>query len=315
MLPRPLQTLLLMLASFTTSSGQRGGLRVMTFNIWNSGKNVINGREKIAKHIALVDPDVVTLQETYVNVSTELIGMLGEQWQAVECPLGNYPDRVILTKHFIVPNTTIFTSAGVGVKILHRSGFMFYIWSVHLAYTSYGPYAAYNKLVTSIDQIMAGENLGRGPQMKEILEHPIMQSWIRKSRTYPLFVCGDFNGPSHLDWVEGNRRNHGGWIVSWPATRELAQAGFIDAYRALYPDPLQYPGITWSTVNKFNPEWNYTIQEPEDRIDFIHYLGPIRPLAVSTYSGSEPLQRMPYHQQNDYPSDHFALFGDFQLLL
>ena len=32
-------------------------------------------------------------------------------------------------------------------------------------------------------------------------------------------------------------------------------------------------GITWSTVNKFNPEWNYTIPEPQDRIDFLFYRG------------------------------------------
>ena len=40
-------------------------LRIMTFNIWNSGANVEDGLYKIAKHIRIIDPDIVALQ---VNV-------------------------------------------------------------------------------------------------------------------------------------------------------------------------------------------------------------------------------------------------------
>ena len=34
-------------------------------------------------------------------------------------------------------------------------------------------------------------------------------------------------------------------------------------------------GYTWSTVNKFNSDWNYTIPEPMDRIDFIFSQGKL----------------------------------------
>lgn len=37
-------------------------IRVMTFNIWNSGSHVEEGLRKVAKHILLIDPDVVALQ-------------------------------------------------------------------------------------------------------------------------------------------------------------------------------------------------------------------------------------------------------------
>ncbi len=37
-------------------------IRVMTFNIWLSGQEVTDGLQKIAKHIKLVDADVVALQ-------------------------------------------------------------------------------------------------------------------------------------------------------------------------------------------------------------------------------------------------------------
>ena len=42
--------------------GTERPIRVMTFNIWGSGMNVKDGLEKIAKHIAKVDPDIVALQ-------------------------------------------------------------------------------------------------------------------------------------------------------------------------------------------------------------------------------------------------------------
>lgn len=65
-------------------------------------------------------------------------------------------------------------------------------------------------------------------------------------------------------------------------------------------------------MNKFNAEWDYTIPEPQDRIDFIFYKGEkLKPVDSFTYSGSEPLQYIPNHWRNDYPSDHFAVVTDF----
>ena len=58
----------LSILSFTSSSHSsyyttsQNGIRLMTFNIWQSGANVENGQQKIAKHILMVNPDVVALQ-------------------------------------------------------------------------------------------------------------------------------------------------------------------------------------------------------------------------------------------------------------
>ena len=41
-------------------------LRIMTFNIWNSGANVEDGLYKIAKHIRIIDPDIVALQVSII---------------------------------------------------------------------------------------------------------------------------------------------------------------------------------------------------------------------------------------------------------
>ncbi|CCD62733.1 uncharacterized protein CELE_F14F9.5 [Caenorhabditis elegans] len=299
--------------SYSTSYSTSNGIRLMTFNIWNSGANVENGQQKIAKHILMVNPDVVALQEVYANVTRNLTLMLGHPWVAVERN-HEYPDTAILTRHVLIPNTNLSTSGAVGVKIMLRTGFMIHFWSLHLDYTSYGPYAANNKLVDKLDQIMAGENVGRGPQIYEILNLPMMKKWMEKVEDVPIFIAGDFNGPSHLDWTEQTKKIHGDWVIRWPATKELEEREFSDTFREIYPNVVSDPGITWSTVNKFNPEWNYTIPEPQDRIDFLFYKGPVVPYQILTYSGCEKPQRIPFHSKNDYPSDHFAVFADYTFI-
>ncbi|EFP05876.1 hypothetical protein CRE_27203 [Caenorhabditis remanei] len=309
----------LSILSFTSSSyssyytTSQNGIRLMTFNIWQSGANVENGQQKIAKHILMVNPDVVALQEVYANVTRNLTLMLGHPWVAVDRN-HEYPDTAILTRHVVVPNTNLSTSGGVGAKIMLRTGYMIHFWSLHLDYTSYGPYAANNKLVNKLDQIMAGENVGRGPQIYEVLDLPMMKKWIEKSDEIPIFIAGDFNGPSHLDWTEQTKKIHGDWVVRWPATKELEERKFTDTFREIYPNVVTNPGITWSTVNKFNPEWNYTIPEPQDRIDFLFYRGPVVPYQILTYSGCEKPQRIPFHAHNDYPSDHFSVFADYTFI-
>lgn len=72
-------------------------------------------------------------------------------------------------------------------------------------------------------------------------------------------------------------------------------------------------GNTWSPISKFDgPEWNYTIPDPQERIDFIYYRGAqLQPVDSFLYAGNEPLEPIPRHRLNDYPSDHYALITDF----
>lgn len=87
-------------------------------------------------------------------------------------------------------------------------------------------------------------------------------------------------------------------------------------------------GLTWSTMCKQNIEWEYAFPEPQDRVDFIFYRGSLKSnrqalkkndlqyydLRSELYSGTEPIKIMPDQKTNDYPSDHFALFTDFEVL-
>jgi hypothetical protein len=76
----------------------------------------------------------------------------------------------------------------------------------------------------------------------------------------PLIVLGDFNCPSHLDWTEATKAEHGGWVYRWPATFLLeTKTKLVDTFREVHPDPVKVPGNSWSTVWINVTEWNYTV--------------------------------------------------------
>ncbi|GMT24678.1 hypothetical protein PFISCL1PPCAC_15975, partial [Pristionchus fissidentatus] len=302
-----------------TMVGTASALKVMTFNIWLSGAEVSNGMEKIAKQIKEVNPDVVALQEVESpDVVSNITTMLGEGWSGVHHCNSSYPDTGIITRHTIIPGTYVHVDYGMHVKIqIEKTKRQFSFWAMHLDYKSYGPYACYNKLVTSEVQIMAGEmpssTTGRVQNIVQLVTNPQFITQISKSNIVPVIVAGDFNVPSDEDWTEANKVQHGGWAFEWPATKILREtSGMKDSFRVLHPDPVADPGITWSTVNKFQKEWDYTVPEPEDRIDFIFYRGPISPTASFPYSGTTPLVPIPHQWANEWPSDHAAFVTEFE---
>uniref|UniRef100_A0A8R1ZAH0 Endonuclease/exonuclease/phosphatase domain-containing protein n=1 Tax=Pristionchus pacificus TaxID=54126 RepID=A0A8R1ZAH0_PRIPA len=279
--------------------GLTSALRVMTFNVWNSGRHVKDGLSKIASQIRSINPDVVALQEIReMEHIGEITTLLGAGWSgSIHCKL----DTAIITRHTIVPGSYAQVDRGMHVRIQIAGGNrQVSVWSMHLAYKSYGPYAAQNKQVTSEAQILAGEMPTTTP------------SRIARSEVVPVIVAGDFNVPSDEDWIEENRDAHGGWVIKWPTTQLLRNtSGMRDSYRQINSDPISDPGITWS-VFKYLVEWDYTVPDPEDRIDFIFYRGSIKPTSSFTYSGSEQLRPMPEHTTNSWPSDHYSVVTDFE---
>ncbi|CAJ0566373.1 unnamed protein product, partial [Mesorhabditis spiculigera] len=254
--------------------------RVMTFNIWNCGGNVNDGVAKIAKHILLVNPDIVAMQEVeYEKCAENITQYLPSSWHFVH-PDRDYPDVMILTKHKIVEVVSHKDDAYIYAKVELPGEKHVNFWSVHAEARAYGPYLAYNKLVTNISQILSAEHAGKEGRAEELgglLASPEMAAALKIVDQVPIVVAGDFNVPSHQDWGEDTKSIHGGWAVPWPATKELTDQGFVDSYRALFPDPVKDPARTWSTCNKMNSEYNYAFEEAQDRIDFIFYQGRVKP--------------------------------------
>ncbi len=109
----------------------------------------------------------------------------------------------------------------------------------------------------------------------------------------PLFVSGDFNSGSHLDWTEEAKHLFGGYVLKWPTSVLMEKRGFKDSYRELHPNPVKDPCLTWSTMSKLDLQY---------RIDFIYYMGD-KVKAVR----SEMLDKHPIR----FPSDHAAMITTF----
>ena len=95
---------------------------------------------------------------------------------------------------------------------------------------------------------------------------------IKNSNCFSIFVTGDFNEPSILDWTEKQVANNMvPFVVEWPVSKLLQELGFKDSYRIIYSDESVYPGLTW-----FAPvaEWEFQGMR-KDRIDFIYYMNSI----------------------------------------
>ena len=72
----------------------------------------------------------------------------------------------------------------------------------------------------------------------------------------PIFVVGDFNEPSYLDWTEAAAKaGRHPMKVEFPTSLTMAKAGFTDAYRTVHPDEMAKPGFTWTTLKQWMLSW------------------------------------------------------------
>jgi exonuclease III len=84
------------------------------------------------------------------------------------------------------------------------------------------------------------------------------------------FIFGDFNEPSFRDWTErAVAAKHQPIAVRYPTTLAIEEQGFVDAFRAAFPDEVAKPGFTWTpTTEPSDPE------DHHDRIDFVFARAP-----------------------------------------
>ncbi len=97
-----------------------------------------------------------------------------------------------------------------------------------------------------------------------------------KSSGFPIFLTGDFNEPSHLDWnqatLDAGMRPA---VVEWPTSKKYAELGFKDSWRVLYPDVVAKPGNTWTCYESYQTNMTFdgeVIVEPFDRLDIVYYM-------------------------------------------
>ena len=158
----------------------------------------------------------------------------------------------ILTRYEIVEEKR----DGIKVKLL--SDQQAYIFNLHLPSNPYQPYQLMGirpkfkkhrnpPFIKTEAEAIEGAQKARGRDIARLLR--LVRSLSDKKA--PVFIVGDFNEPSHLDWTEKAAQSGRHPIkVEFPTSKVFAKAGFTDAYRTIYPDEMEKPGFTWSPAYK-----------------------------------------------------------------
>ena len=280
-------------------------MKVMSYNIFRGGTMRGQPLSQTAKVIQEAKADVVGVQETRSpsGVNTEkLAQLLG--WNHYVNPR----NRVILTRYEIVEEQ------GDGIKVKLPSGQEAYIFNLHLPSNPYQPYQLLSiqpkwhkhkdtPFIKTEAKAIAGAREARGKEISALL------SQIRSlpDKETPVFVVGDFNEPSHLDWTEKAAESGRHPIkVEYPNSLDMAKAGFADAWRTVYPDEMKKPGFTWSPMYKADDPTTH-----HDRIDFVYFKGKGVTLNDAKVVGES--DENADIVVSPYPSDHRAVIATFTL--
>ena len=246
-------------------------IKVMTFNIWVGGGDSL---QQTINEIQNSGADIIGMQEAS-----------GGSFETIAAAIGFYSD----TNTWTLSRWPITAVQGYGygqaVTICTPTGNEVYMFNCHL--TAY-PYAPYD--LPDTRKALHNEGKTQWPDLEPILIN--MAPYIATGQ--PVFLTGDFNAASHLDYAD----------VAWRCSTECANAGLVDSYWYLNGSP---GGHTWP------PDWDYydygitwtpkPEEEPNDkfdRIDFVYNAGTGVFAAASTELDG-PL----------WPSDHRAVVTTF----
>ncbi len=231
-------------------------LTLMTFNI-EYGGTVIDF-SKIVEAVAKADADVVGINE----------GQGHARKIAREAGYPYWNNRLDLMSRY--PFVDPPGADGKYVFVELAPGRVVAVSSAHLSSANYGPRRILDGW--SRKKVLRTERRVRLPDLKPFVRAlvPVAASGI------PSFLMGDLNSPSDADYTPATvgLRPQIRWPVRWPVTRLLERKGFTDSWRAVHPDPVTSPGLTWPSGRpRAAHSWNPRRDAPQDRIDQIWAAG------------------------------------------
>lgn len=290
-------------------------LKVMSYNIWGGGGNEGKGIEETVAVLKAANPDIIGMQETRLepeDCTAESCAAVGESVaKAIAGALGyHYYDQsqenvalwanAILSRYPIGPASA--HDLGVPIEV---NGVTVWAFNIHHDDEPYQPYQ------------LLGIEYGPAPYIKTEAE---AQDWANRTRgpamdllfadmkaaegAAAVFVFGDFNEPSGPDWTEAAvAAGQQPVKVDWPTTHRLTEAGFVDTYRAIWPDPVAKPAYTWTPQgDEKDPE------DHHDRIDFAFAKAPgLKVLNAWIVGETGPRTDLAV---DPWPSDHRATLAE-----
>lgn len=287
-------------------------LRVMSYNTWGGGANEGKGIEETVAAIKAAGADVVGLQETRLEsdpCTAEHCPAVGDSVApALAAALGWYvydqkTENVALWANAVISRYPIGAASpnDLGVP-LDVNGKTVWIFNIHLDDEPYQPYQLLGieygpaPFIKTEAEAVTFATETRGPALDLL-----MADLELAKEAAAVFVTGDFNEPSLHDWTaEAVAAGQHPVPVKWPTTGRLVEAGFIDAYRAVWPDPVAKPAYTWT------PSYEETATDDHpDRIDFVLARGAGLAVTKAAIVGEDgprsDIVVMPW------PSDHRAV--------
>ncbi|MBF5007026.1 IPTL-CTERM sorting domain-containing protein [Diaphorobacter caeni] len=323
--------------------GKSTELKVLQFNVWLRGTGVgAGGPDMIADVIRDTGADVVTLSETGQAYGVQLVNDLAKRGYLFHS-YGPDKDVGVVSRYPIIETSEFnrFSKAVInvnGTPVAVYSGHLAYQWYVCYLPRAYGggtpagnPTSEYgwNKIptgpITDVPLILdLNEKSGRPESIRQF----IADAKLERDKGRLVVMAGDFNEPSHLDWNEATKAlyDHNGTVIPWQSTTLLEQAGYLDAYRVKFPNPVTHPGFTWPSDNPLKPTTSLTWApdaDERDRIDYVFYQPDAR-LALQGATVVGPRKSILRNQRveetgedpileplSDWPTDHKSVMATF----
>ena len=290
-------------------------LRVMSYNTWGGGANEGKGIEETVAAIKAARADVVGLQETRLEsepCTAESCPAVGESVApALAKALGWYVHDQTAENGALWANAILSrypmgaaspNDLGVPVDV---NGKTVWLFNIHLDDEPYQPYQLLGieygpaPFISTEAEAIRFATETRGSALGLLLA-----DMEKAEGAAAVFVTGDFNEPSNHDWTpEAVAAGQHPVAVKWPTTGRLVAEGFIDAYRAVHPDPVAKPAYTWT------PRYDEAATDDHpDRIDFVLVRGQGVTVTDAAIVGEDgprsDIVVMPW------PSDHRAVVAE-----
>jgi hypothetical protein len=235
-------------------------IHLMEFNIEYGGSQV--DFASVPAAIEAAGADVVAIEEGYAKMPKIAKALGWDYYDERTQVVSKYP---LLAPAGGAPFTYVEVEPGGVIAIANE----------HLPSSNYGPFNVRDGMGRT--RVLNIENGLRVPAVEPAIESlgPLATAGM------PVFITGDFNTPSHLDWtaaaIAGQKDKR--YPVDWPVSQVVEAAGFRDSYRQIFPDPVAHPGLTWPANRPIAGGYNpYRRGDTPDRIDFIYDGGPATPI-------------------------------------
>ena len=332
--------LCMLLFSFISLFGKSRELRVLQMNIWQEGTQVKGGFDAIADEVVRLDADIVMFSEIRnyngKKFMPRILQALKDRGAEYYGEHSEFGDVSVISKHKVIDHHPICVKGNSLSKTrLSIDGYIVVVYSCHLDYTHDATFLprgydgnTWKKLKAPVTDVREIENMciesTRGEGIREIIAD------AKKEEGNIIFIGGDFNEASHLDWNEVTKDlwDHNGTVVRWECSNELINNGYKDSYREVHPNPVTHPSFTFPADNKDVDVRRLAWAPDADercRLDFIYYM-PNRKLKVKNafvVGPSSSILRNKRVKENSedqiitpkgvWPSDHKAMLTIFKL--